>query len=106
MSTSIFGVLSDYQFLFHFSIKLLIANRIAPEGSMWPYSLPMSHKRMPGLYELKKKNKTYFENRRLGFYVLFKLDCIIRVSCTIAVDNCSLLATPQHHYNRVHYNRI
>ena len=64
----LWGVKSDYQFLFHFSIKLLIANRIAPEGSMRPYSLPMSHKRIPGLHELqKRKTKLILRTEDWGF---------------------------------------
>ena len=59
-STFIFrGVRSDLELLFHFSMKILQANRIAPDGTphsaashLGLFDLPMSHKRMPGLYEL------------------------------------------------------
>ena len=59
-STVIFkGIRIDFRFLFHFSMKILFANRIAPDGT--PRSAA-SHrgyavclcptKRTPGLYEL------------------------------------------------------
>ena len=45
-------------FLFHFSMNFLKANRIAPDGTphsaashMGLYCLPMSHKKMPGLFK-------------------------------------------------------
>ena len=46
------GTRSDFEFLFHFSMKILIANRIAPDGTshsvasyLGLYCLPMSHKK-------------------------------------------------------------
>ena len=58
-STVIFmDIRSDSEFLFHFSMKLLSANRIALDGTpcstashLWLYCLPISHKRMSGLCE-------------------------------------------------------
>ena len=52
-STFIFrGVRSDFYFLSHFSMKFLLANRIAPDGTshsaashLGLYCLPMSHKK-------------------------------------------------------------
>ena len=45
------GFRSDFSFLFHFSMKIKIANRIAPDGTprfaashLWLFCLPMSHK--------------------------------------------------------------
>ena len=42
----------DFDFLFHFSVKFLLANRIAPDGTprsaashLGLYCLPMSHKK-------------------------------------------------------------
>ena len=51
-STFIFrGIRSDFSFLFHFSMKLSLANRIAPDGMprfvashLGLFCLPMSHK--------------------------------------------------------------
>ena len=44
------GIKSDFEFLFHFSMKFLLANRIAPDGTpryavshLGLYCLPMSH---------------------------------------------------------------
>ena len=75
-STFIFrGIRSDFSFLFHFFTKFLCVNRIAPDGTSQNAAsdgtsqnaasnlglncglncLPMSHKRMPGLYELMPK---------------------------------------------------
>ena len=46
------GIRSDFEFLFHFSMKFLLANRIAPDGTprsaashLGLFCLPMSHKR-------------------------------------------------------------
>ena len=46
------GVVSDFYFLSHFSMKFLCANRIAPDGTprsaashLGLFCLPMSHKR-------------------------------------------------------------
>ena len=52
-STFIFrGVRTDFEFLSHFSMKILYANRIAPDGTprsaashLGLFCLPMSHKR-------------------------------------------------------------
>ena len=52
-STLIFrGYRCDYKFLSHFSIKILLANRIAPDGTLHfaashlgLYCLPMFHKK-------------------------------------------------------------
>ena len=52
-STFIFrGIRSDFQFLNKFLMKILLANRIAPDGTprsaashLGPFCLPMSHKR-------------------------------------------------------------
>ena len=52
-STSIFrGIRSNFSFLFHFSMKLMFANRIAPDGTLryaashlGLFCLPMSHKK-------------------------------------------------------------
>ena len=44
--------MSDFEFLFHFSMKILLANKIAPDGTprsaashLGLYCLPMSHKK-------------------------------------------------------------
>ena len=46
------GVRSEFDYLFHFSMKFLLANRIAPDGMppsaashLGLFCLPMSHKR-------------------------------------------------------------
>ena len=52
-STFIFrGIRSDFSFLFHFSMKIMSANRIAPDGTLrfaashlGLFCLPMSHKK-------------------------------------------------------------
>ena len=52
-STFIFrGIRSDFDFSFHFSMKLLLANRIDPDGTphsaashLGLFCLPMSHKK-------------------------------------------------------------
>ena len=59
-STSIFrGIRSEFSFLFHFLMKFISANRIAPDGTprfaashLGLFCLPMSIKRTPGLYGL------------------------------------------------------
>ena len=61
-STFIFGWRRcDFKILFHFTMKFLKANRIAPDGTprsaashLGLYCLPMSHKGMPGLNELNQ----------------------------------------------------
>ena len=61
-STSIFrGIGSNFSFSFHFSMKIISANRIAPNGTprsaashLGLFCLPMSHKKDAiGLYGLK-----------------------------------------------------
>ena len=54
------GIRSDFPFLFHFSMKFMKANRIAPDGTprfaashLELSCLPMSHKKTPGLYGLR-----------------------------------------------------
>ena len=52
-STFIFkGVRSDFEFLFHFSMKILLANKLTPDGVQHTvasylglYCLPVSHKK-------------------------------------------------------------
>ena len=46
------GVGSNFSCLFHFSMKIMIVNRIAPDGTphcaashLWLFCLPMSHKK-------------------------------------------------------------
>ena len=56
-STFIFkGVRCEFEFLFHFSMNILYANRIAPDGTprfaashLGLFCLPMSQKKTPGL---------------------------------------------------------
>ena len=55
------GIRSDFSFLFHFSMKFLQANRIAPDGTprfaashLGLFCLPMSHKRDARLIWVKK----------------------------------------------------
>ena len=50
------GFRGEFSFLFHFSMKIISANRIAPNGTpqnaasyLGLFCLPMSHKRTPGL---------------------------------------------------------
>ena len=52
---------SNFSFLFHFSMKIKIANRIAPNGTprfaashLGLFCLPMSHKKDAGLIWVKK----------------------------------------------------
>ena len=54
------GFKCDFKFLLKFSMKFLKANRIAPDGTprfaashLGLCCLPMSHKRTPGLNELR-----------------------------------------------------
>ena len=62
-STFIFrGIRSDFQIVFNFSMKILLANRIAPDGTphsaashLGLYCLPMSHKKDVRLNELSKE---------------------------------------------------
>ena len=41
------GIGSNFSFLFHFSMKIMKANRIAPDRTphLWLFCLPMSHKK-------------------------------------------------------------
>ena len=62
------GVRSDYHFLFHFSMKLLLANRIAQMGCrvlqrrIWGYTVCLCPiKRMQGLYNLNYSNDPKFQ---------------------------------------------
>ena len=62
VSTFIFrGNRSNWTFSFHFSMKITLANIIAPEGTphfaashLGLFCLPMSHKRTPGLYRINR----------------------------------------------------
>ena len=57
-STFIFrGIRNDFSFLFHFSMKIMLANRIAPYGTprfaasrLGLFYLPMSHEKTPLLF--------------------------------------------------------
>ena len=78
-STFIFrGIRSDFSFLFHFSIKFMKANRIAPDGTphfcashLGLFCLPMSHKKDDRLiwvkevsyYRVKMKVSNLFSGR-------------------------------------------
>ena len=70
--TSIFkGVTSEFKFSYKFLMKILLANRIAPDGMprcaashLGLYCLPMSQKRAPGLSELKFHYKSFFSDTR------------------------------------------
>ena len=61
-STSIFrGIRSKFSFLFHFSVKIMLANRIAPDGTprfvashLGLFGLPMSHKKDARLLWVKQ----------------------------------------------------
>ena len=65
-STSIYrGIRSDFSFLFHFSIKIKIANNIAQDGTprfaashLGLFCLPMSHKKDAMLILVKRRSKT------------------------------------------------
>ena len=49
-STFIFrGIRSDFSFFFQFSMKIMSANRVVPDGL---FCLPISYKGTPGLYGL------------------------------------------------------
>ena len=62
MSTVLYrGIRSDFDIFFHFSMKFLQANRIAPGGKPYSaashlalYCLPISNKKDARLYELKR----------------------------------------------------
>ena len=57
---------SNFSFLFHFAMKIMQANRIAPDGTprlaashLGLFCLPMSHKKdTSGLYGLRSKTRT------------------------------------------------
>ena len=56
------GIRSNFLILFHFLMKIMSANRIAPDGMprfVWGFSVCVFPiKRMPGLYGLKNKAKS------------------------------------------------
>ena len=65
------GIRSNFSFLFHFSMKFLLANRIAQDGMqrfaashLVLFCLPMSHKRDARLILVKNKTFMYLSGEK------------------------------------------